>query len=141
VWPHIFFDADRTQHYVCCSSTGLLDQRTKCSVQMRFQERYLNLLKGYNNNDYLLQPKLQNSLWRTCCDPSANNTISHFSFTRRLSYFCVYGIALFPSERMSSTSTMLFCFHSGIFFVLPCIDTYTKVDLRTVSFDVPPQEV
>jgi hypothetical protein len=30
---------------------------------------------------------------------------------------------------------------SGIFFVLPCIDTYTKVDLRTVTFDVPPQEV
>ncbi|ESN97227.1 hypothetical protein HELRODRAFT_85674, partial [Helobdella robusta] len=29
----------------------------------------------------------------------------------------------------------------GIFFVLPCIDSYTKVDLRTVSFDVPPQEV
>ena len=30
---------------------------------------------------------------------------------------------------------------SGIFFVLPCIESYTKVDLRTVSFDVPPQEV
>ncbi|KAL1139024.1 hypothetical protein AAG570_009085 [Ranatra chinensis] len=29
----------------------------------------------------------------------------------------------------------------GIFFVLPCIDNYAKVDLRTVSFDVPPQEV
>ncbi|CAB4069868.1 STOM [Lepeophtheirus salmonis] len=29
----------------------------------------------------------------------------------------------------------------GIFFVIPCIDTYRKVDLRTVSFDVPPQEV
>lgn len=29
----------------------------------------------------------------------------------------------------------------GIFFVLPCIDVYSKVDLRTVSFDVPPQEV
>ncbi|ESN96226.1 hypothetical protein HELRODRAFT_163269 [Helobdella robusta] len=29
----------------------------------------------------------------------------------------------------------------GIFFVLPCIESYTKVDLRTVSFDVPPQEV
>jgi len=29
----------------------------------------------------------------------------------------------------------------GIFFIIPCIDTYTKVDLRTVSFDVPPQEV
>ncbi|XP_050389531.2 mechanosensory protein 2 isoform X4 [Patella vulgata] len=29
----------------------------------------------------------------------------------------------------------------GLFFVIPCIDSYTKVDLRTVSFDVPPQEV
>ncbi|XP_071485499.1 band 7 protein AGAP004871-like [Diadema antillarum] len=29
----------------------------------------------------------------------------------------------------------------GIFFILPCIDNYVKVDLRTVSFDVPPQEV
>ncbi|XP_070532425.1 band 7 protein AGAP004871-like isoform X1 [Ptychodera flava] len=29
----------------------------------------------------------------------------------------------------------------GIFFVLPCIDTYQKVDLRTVTFDVPPQEI
>lgn len=25
--------------------------------------------------------------------------------------------------------------------MLPCIDNYCKVDLRTVSFDVPPQEV
>jgi len=29
----------------------------------------------------------------------------------------------------------------GIFFIVPCIDTYRKVDLRTVSFDVPPQEI
>ena len=29
----------------------------------------------------------------------------------------------------------------GIFFILPCIDSYKKVDLRTVSFDVPPQEI
>ncbi len=29
----------------------------------------------------------------------------------------------------------------GIFFIVPCIDTYRKIDLRTVSFDVPPQEV
>ena len=29
----------------------------------------------------------------------------------------------------------------GIFFIIPCIDTYRQVDLRTVSFDVPPQEV
>ena len=29
----------------------------------------------------------------------------------------------------------------GWFFVLPCIDSYAKVDLRSVSFDVPPQEI
>ncbi|CAL4084363.1 unnamed protein product [Meganyctiphanes norvegica] len=29
----------------------------------------------------------------------------------------------------------------GIFFILPCIETYSKVDLRTSVFDVPPQEV
>ncbi|CAG5125795.1 unnamed protein product, partial [Candidula unifasciata] len=29
----------------------------------------------------------------------------------------------------------------GLFFILPCIDVYIKVDLRTITFDVPPQEV
>lgn len=29
----------------------------------------------------------------------------------------------------------------GIFFIIPCVDTYRKVDLRTMSFDVPPQEI
>lgn len=29
----------------------------------------------------------------------------------------------------------------GIFFILPCVENYTKVDLRTLTFDVPPQEV
>jgi SPFH domain / Band 7 family len=29
----------------------------------------------------------------------------------------------------------------GLFFILPCVDTYSKVDLRTVTFDVPPQEI
>ena len=29
----------------------------------------------------------------------------------------------------------------GLFFILPCIDQIRKVDLRTVTFDVPPQEV
>jgi len=29
----------------------------------------------------------------------------------------------------------------GIFFIIPCVDNYLKIDLRTVSFDVPPQEI
>ncbi|CAB3410429.1 unnamed protein product [Caenorhabditis bovis] len=29
----------------------------------------------------------------------------------------------------------------GIFFIIPCIDSFKKIDLRVVSFDVPPQEI
>jgi len=29
----------------------------------------------------------------------------------------------------------------GLFFIIPCIDQIVTVDLRTVSFDVPPQEI
>ena len=29
----------------------------------------------------------------------------------------------------------------GIFFIIPCVDSYTKVDMRVTTFDVPPQEV
>ena len=28
----------------------------------------------------------------------------------------------------------------GLFFILPCIDSVSVVDLRTITFDVPPQE-
>ncbi len=31
--------------------------------------------------------------------------------------------------------------YSGLIFIIPCIDTYRKVDLRVISFEVPPQEV
>jgi len=29
----------------------------------------------------------------------------------------------------------------GVFFILPCIESFHKLDLRTVTFDVPPQEI
>uniref|UniRef100_A0A1I7Y5B8 PHB domain-containing protein n=1 Tax=Steinernema glaseri TaxID=37863 RepID=A0A1I7Y5B8_9BILA len=29
----------------------------------------------------------------------------------------------------------------GMFFLMPCIDTYKMVDMRVLSFDVPPQEI
>ncbi|XP_026790437.1 stomatin (EPB72)-like 3a [Pangasianodon hypophthalmus] len=29
----------------------------------------------------------------------------------------------------------------GMFFVLPCVDTFTKVDLRSKTFEIPPQEI
>ena len=29
----------------------------------------------------------------------------------------------------------------GVFFVIPCIDVYEKIDLRTATYEIPPQEV
>ena len=29
----------------------------------------------------------------------------------------------------------------GLFFILPCVDNIVKVDLRTTTFNIPPQEV
>ena len=29
----------------------------------------------------------------------------------------------------------------GLFFILPCLDKVHVVDLRTVTFDIPPQKV
>ena len=29
----------------------------------------------------------------------------------------------------------------GVFFVIPCIDVYEKIDMRTKTFEIPPQEV
>jgi len=29
----------------------------------------------------------------------------------------------------------------GLFWTLPCTDEFTKIDMRTISFDVPPQEI
>ena len=29
----------------------------------------------------------------------------------------------------------------GVFFILPCVDVFEKIDMRTQTFNVPPQEV
>ncbi|CAG5105874.1 Oidioi.mRNA.OKI2018_I69.chr1.g2530.t1.cds [Oikopleura dioica] len=29
----------------------------------------------------------------------------------------------------------------GLFFIVPCTDSFIKVDMRTISFDIPPQEI
>jgi len=29
----------------------------------------------------------------------------------------------------------------GVFFVIPCVDVYEKIDLRTATYEIPPQEI
>ena len=40
-----------------------------------------------------------------------------------------------------ASQVLLSLLFAGIFFVLPCIESYQKVDLRTITLGVPPQEV
>merc|ERR1711953_1071051 len=46
-----------------------------------------------------------------------------------------------PHTRLLPTTYLFFSPLLGIFFVLPCIESYQKVDLRTITLGVPPQEV
>ena len=29
----------------------------------------------------------------------------------------------------------------GVFFIIPCVDIYEKIDMRTATYEIPPQEV
>ena len=29
----------------------------------------------------------------------------------------------------------------GVFFVIPCVDVYEKIDMRSQTFEIPPQEI
>ena len=34
------------------------------------------------------------------------------------------------------------CFSGpGVFFIIPCVDVYEKIDMRSQTFEIPPQEV
>ena len=55
-------------------------------------------------------------------------TILNFNTSHQFSFYC-------PIQSLKHANI------SGIFFVLPCIESYQKVDLRTITLGVPPQEV
>ena len=52
-----------------------------------------------------------------------------------------YSFHIFTRGQKWSHTTRMSRSISGIFFVLPCIEAYQKVDLRTITLGVPPQEV
>jgi erythrocyte band 7 integral membrane protein len=59
-------------------------------------------------------------------------------------FICQIGkFDFFLPPRLASNFSLprLLVFVSGIFFILPCIDAYARVDLRTRTYDVPPQEL
>ncbi len=63
---------------------------------------------------------------------------SNFQFCLKKAFF---NVSTFFFLLIHSFSIFLNSYFNLILFRLPCIESYTKVDMRTVSFDVPPQEV
>lgn len=66
------------------------------------------------------------------------------SASTKVLYSTIQKIARFLS--LSHSLSLFICIFLisrpiGIFFILPCIDAYARVDLRTRTYDVPPQEV
>ena len=65
------------------------------------------------------------------------STSGHFSFGKNFTRFVA------GNERFVSLGDEILggAKGPGLFFILPCVDTIVKVDLRTTTFNVPPQEV
>ena len=47
----------------------------------------------------------------------------------------------FKGKNVQYSTSCLHNIFAGLFIVLPCIESYKKVDLRTITLGVPPQEV
>jgi len=69
-----------------------------------------------------------------------------------LMIICTFPLSLFVTVRMVQEYERAIIFRlgrvkkggavgPGLFFIIPCMDTIQVVDLRTISFDVPPQEI
>ena len=73
-----------------------------------------------------------NASWDTINAPYSNETIN---------LGCMETYKLDFSQSLCQSLIDYIAFYtSGLFFIIPCVDDYRVVDMRTVSFDVPPQE-
>lgn len=94
----------------------------------------------------ILSPLLGGAGVRTCCYfPLRSTHARRCQRTRFVERFYLpnWKIWFFLPPRLASNFSLprLLVFVSGIFFILPCIDAYARVDLRTRTYDVPPQEL
>jgi len=56
-------------------------------------------------------------------------------------FLCVKIVAEYRRAVMFRLGRCLGAKGPGLFFIIPCLDEFKIVDLRTISFDIPPQEV
>ena len=74
---------------------------------------------------------------RESCDPEAGEAGVKQGKGTRYVLFLLITVWPCPSLPLSPLPSPT----PGLFFILPCIDDVRVIDLRTVTFDVPPQEV
>ena len=73
---------------------------------------------------------------RKCCSPSV--LLDNFQNLIKVLHYQEYERAvIFRLGRLVSGGAK----GPGVFFVIPCLDVYEKIDMRTATYDVPPQEV
>ena len=81
--------------------------------------------------------------WCWCCFRffSLKNYLSTSKGILLTEYYYYYSPTNPNTTLLLPTTYFFFSPLLGIFFVLPCIESYQKVDLRTITLGVPPQEV
>ena len=56
-----------------------------------------------------------------------------------------FSVAKFTFFSLLQLSRCLVLFYKqsilGVFFIIPCVDIYEKIDMRTCTYEIPPQEV
>ena len=78
------------------------------------------------------------SLRKSICGKQLRQTSILF---RWISHYYCCNYYLLTTTTLDTLPLAIFVCFLGIFFVLPCIESYQKVDLRTITLGVPPQEV
>ena len=63
----------------------------------------------------------------------------HFHFSRQILHILqeYERAVIFRLGRLLSGGTK----GPGVFFIIPCVDIYEKIDMRTATYEIPPQEV
>ena len=75
---------------------------------------------GKHFHEFHTRPLDDNDMHFVCCSDNSKVFVS-----------CYDGVYMHNGARMLT----------GLFCIIPCTDSIVKIDLRTVSFDIPPQEV
>lgn len=137
--PHIYILSD------CDEVQGL--EMSAYQHQQQNQSRYPGVVASGNLQEQQHQERYQDN------PPAQDGLVECLAVTGSMFLFIItLPFSLFFCFKIAHEFERLVCFRlgrirfggprgPGLVFVLPCIDAFMRIDLRTESFDVPCQEV